>query len=286
MTAAEALGAYLAEQARVVRALADQARAGDPEAVHQSRVATRRIRAVLRVFRRLLDGSRTDVLRNDLRWYAGRLGLARDAQVIREHLLEAVAELPPEQMDGPVAARLHADLGSLEKDATPRVRRSMATQRHARLIAGLAELAGNPPFRERADRPARKALQPLVDRAATRVEKARAAVDHDSDASAREHHWHEVRKKVKAARFANEAVASALPDADEQADAWKAVSQVLGEVQDSVVARHTLRSLTTSAHAAGESTFSYGVLHQREVERGHAALAEADPALQRALKRS
>lgn len=286
MTAAEALGAYLAEQAAVVRDLADQARAGDPEAVHQSRVATRRIRAVLRVFRRLLDRSRTDVLRNDLRWYAGRLGLVRDAQVIRKHLLEAVAALPPEQLDGPVAARLRADLGSLERDAAPRARRSMATQRHARLMAGLAELATNPPFRERADRPAGKALPPLVARAAARVEGARAAVDPDADPAAREAKWHEVRKKVKAARFANEAVAPALADAGEQAEAWKAVSQVLGEVQDSVVARHTLRSLAASAYAAGESTFSYGVLHQREVERQDAALTEADPTLQRARELS
>ncbi|BFO21516.1 hypothetical protein SHKM778_79040 [Streptomyces sp. KM77-8] len=67
----------------------------------------------------------------------------------------------------------------------------------------------------------------------------------------------------------------------------KALQGLLGDHQDSVMARHTLRELAAVAHAAGESAFTYGVLHgreQRRAELAEAALPEAWTSITRDLR--
>jgi hypothetical protein len=57
----------------------------------------------------------------------------------------------------------------------------------------------------------------------------------------------------------------------------KSLTSLLGEHQDSVMVRETLRELSAVAHAAGESSFTYGVLYGREEQRAagvEAALPE------------
>jgi CHAD domain-containing protein len=53
----------------------------------------------------------------------------------------------------------------------------------------------------------------------------------------------------------------------------KGIQQLLGEHQDSVIARDALVRLADEARAVGEDTFAYGALAQ--LERGLAAQAEA-----------
>ena len=56
--------------------------------MHKMRVGTRRLRSALATFRPLLDRAVTDPIRDELKWIAGELGGARDAEVLRERLLE------------------------------------------------------------------------------------------------------------------------------------------------------------------------------------------------------
>src|ERR1700674_3843289 len=66
----------------------------DPEAVHQARVATRRLRSHLRTFGPLLDQEWTDPLRSELGWLALSLGAVRDQEVLLERLRERAKSLP------------------------------------------------------------------------------------------------------------------------------------------------------------------------------------------------
>src|SRR5579864_7012437 len=59
---------------------------GDPEAVHQARVATRKLRSHLRTFGPLLDAGWTEPLRAELGWLAMALGAVRDREVLLERL--------------------------------------------------------------------------------------------------------------------------------------------------------------------------------------------------------
>ncbi|EHN71916.1 hypothetical protein SMCF_8667, partial [Streptomyces coelicoflavus ZG0656] len=72
----------------------------------------------------------------------------------------------------------------------------------------------------------------------------------------------------------------------------KAVQQLLGEHQDAVVAQDTLRGLAVAAHGAGESAFTWGLLHGREGAGAEARQQElpevwraaSDPALRAPLE--
>ena len=51
----------------------------------------------------------------------------------------------------------------------------------------------------------------------------------------------------------------------------KTIQSLLGDHQDSVVSRTHLLEEADAAHAAGEDTFTYGVLYEKEAEVAHAA---------------
>ena len=53
-----------------------------PEALHQTRVALRRLRSALSIFRDTLAGDRFDHFQSELRWIAGELDMARDIDVL------------------------------------------------------------------------------------------------------------------------------------------------------------------------------------------------------------
>ena len=70
---------------------------------------------------------------------------------------------------------------------------------------------------------------------------------------------HSARKAAKRARYAAEAARPALGrPAKRFAKRMKRVQQLLGDHQDSVVAREALRELATQAHTAGEAAFTLG----------------------------
>jgi CHAD domain-containing protein len=55
----------------------------------------------------------------------------------------------------------------------------------------------------------------------------------------------------------------------------KKVQSVLGDHQDTVIARQVERELGISAHLAGENAFSYGLLYGRDVCDGEWLLGQA-----------
>ena len=76
---------------------------------------------------------------------------------------------------------------------------------------------------------------------------------------------HEARKSARRARYAAEAArpASGKP-ARKFARQMKKVQSVIGDHQDTVIARQAARDLGIGAHLAGENAFTYGLLYERE----------------------
>ena len=111
-----------------------------------------------------------------------------------------------------------------------------------------------------------------------RMKAADAAVgDHDRDDA-----LHGVRKAAKRLRY----VAAATGNSRVSARA-KVIQGLLGDHQDSVVSRAHLLREADAARAAGEDTFTYGVLYQREEElalRCREELGKAVKALRRSVK--
>jgi CHAD domain-containing protein len=76
---------------------------------------------------------------------------------------------------------------------------------------------------------------------------------------------HEARKSARRARYAAEVArpASGKP-ARTFARQMKKVQSVVGDHQDTVIARQAARDLGIGAHLAGENAFTYGLLYERE----------------------
>ena len=82
----------------------------DKPVVHPTRVAVRRLRSTLRIFKPVFDADRAARLDVELVWFAGLLGEVRDRDILRDRLLAALAELPAEFVLGPVASHIETTL--------------------------------------------------------------------------------------------------------------------------------------------------------------------------------
>jgi len=230
----------------------------DPhEAVHQTRVASRRLRALLRTFGPLFDAGRAAQLEAELRWFAAELGEVRDREVLRARLARAVDELPAYLVVGPVAKRIDDVLLSELEQHTRALLATMADVRYRILIADLAEWNQAPPFTPLASKPTRT-LNDHVLAAEKKLEKRMKAA---SAADVEEEKLHSARKQGKRVRYAAEAAGPALgPHARGLVKAAATLQTLLGEHQDSIVATELLRRIAEQAAEDGENTFTYGIL--------------------------
>ncbi|MGE7390680.1 CHAD domain-containing protein [Streptomyces sp. NPDC004126] len=285
--------AYLREQVDALIAHDPAVRRDQPDAVHQMRVASRRLRSAFKTYRKVLDREATDPIGEELRRLGTELGADRDREVLHEHLRTALDGLPRPLLAGPVRRRLRTWNTTRRSASRRRALTALDSPRHLALLDTLEALLADPPLLPGAAKPAGKALPEAVlrdyARLASRVDHA-LSLDPGQEA---DHALHQARKAAKRARYAAEAAEAALgKPAAKFAKAVKAVQNLLGEHQDSVVARTALRDLAHQAHGAGEPSFTWGLLHGREEARAErcardlpATWAEAaDPALRAALE--
>jgi CHAD domain-containing protein len=260
--AGRAIATYLTNQIdNIFDGDLDLRRGSDP--IHDTRVAIRRVRSTLRVFGKLLERSVGDV-DDELKWFAGLLGEVRDCQVQRRRFSEALAQLPPELVLGPVANRINTDLQSDQLKARTIVAEAMGSQRYLDLLATLQWWRTEPP---RTEPPSLKALNKRAHRAARKADRrlAEAIVARD-DAL-----LHRARKAAKRARYAAE-LRAPLDGAKKTVKHYKRIQTVLGDHQDCVVACDVLRRLAiTAGTTPGENGFAYGLLYAREQQTAEAA---------------
>src|ERR1700735_2699195 len=102
--ASDVVLAYLRLQAHELRSLEPAVRADEYDAVHQMRVARRRLRATLRSFGQVIPRSDTGPLAGELKWLGGLLGAARDGEVLPAHLQASLRSIPVELLIGPIPA--------------------------------------------------------------------------------------------------------------------------------------------------------------------------------------
>jgi CHAD domain-containing protein len=225
-------------------------------------VATRRARSALQAFGTIIDRDATRPLCAELKWLAATLGPARDGEVMLARLTADLAAIPPALVVGPVETRITAHFTAELAQARRTALAALDGQRYLRLLDDLDALLSDPPLTPRATRTAGKALAKPVRRATRRLQRALDAVPGAEDRDAA---IHEARKATKRARYAAEAAVPALGrTASRQAAQAKELQQLLGDHHDSVVARAVLLELAEKARAAGEDTFTYGLMHQRQ----------------------
>ncbi len=159
------------------------------EALHQARVALRRLRSAFSLFRPLLRGQEAQRLKDELRWLAAVLGEARNLDV-----LLAKAE------DADIRARLRA----AREEAYDEAVRALDSDRARALMLDFCEwlhcgddLTGQ--ATETGDMPAAEFAAAALDRMRKKLKKhGRALAEIDDE------HRHEARKDAKKLRYAAE----------------------------------------------------------------------------------
>lgn len=259
--------AALLEWDRAVRVDAD-------DAVHQMRVTIRQIRSLLQASEEEFGLTDDATILSELRELAGILGIARDAEVLTERYRDALDALPPEVVRGPVRTRLVDGGWQRYKAGLNRSLKAMRSARYFRLLDALdtVVVTGPPPGEEHPHATIASGYKRVRKRARAAAE---ADTEHEQDEA-----LHGVRKAAKRLRY----VAAATGEEGVSARA-KNIQGLLGDHQDSVVSRTFLLAEADAAHAAGEDTFTYGVLYQLEEELSQRCRDQLDGAL-KSLRRS
>lgn len=270
-----AIQAILRRYVRVLMAQDPMVRRGEPDSVHQMRVAARRLRSALKTFGPLVDEAWAKSLRAELAWLADALGHARDGEVLLERLMHDLDALTPELVVGQVRTRMQTQLGGDLVAAQDHAVETLRSERYLALVDRLVDAAWDPMTTHRAEAATDVVLRDCIgsawrrlERAATRLKKA-TATDED---------WHEARIAAKQVRYAAEAVVPMFgKPAKRLATKAEQIQELLGEHQDAVVAAATLRRLATDRRA-GATAFTLGLLYARQQD-AIAATRTAFPAI-------
>lgn len=168
--------------------------ARDAEALHQSRVALRRLRSALSIFKPLFSDSSGMSMQDDLRWLTTTLGDARNLDVL-------LSRSPP----GPVHDRISAarEMAYDRLDSALRSARARALMLDLAEWTVLGEWLRSPDAAADRQRPAREFAGKALDRYRRKVKRGGRNIT-GADDEAR----HEVRKDAKKLRYTAEFFAS------------------------------------------------------------------------------
>lgn len=276
-SAADVVLSYAAEQAGKLKGLDPSVRRDEPDAVHQMRVTTRRLRSTFQSFGQVLRADDTKHLAGELRWLGHVLGDARDNEVLSEHIDAEFRQVPVELVMGPVQARLREHFAPKAAESRKAVLAALDSERYFALLDELDQILAQPPLGPAAGQPAKKALAHAVARTYKRTAKRMRRAEQAHAGEPTNVALHAARRAAKRARYAAEA---ATPIHGKQAKRFgkqmKKIQSSLGDHQDAVIARNTLREIGVRAHLEGENAFTFGLLYEhnttaiRDSER-HAA---------------
>ncbi|MDG4792593.1 CYTH and CHAD domain-containing protein [Micromonospora sp. WMMD1082] len=260
----------------------------DDTAVHQMRVACRRLRSDLKTFGPLVRPAWARPLRAELKWLADALGAARDAEVLRDRLRHTATSDPVSPVDPAAVDRLDAVLAGWQEEALAAVDEALRSPRYLALVDALVLAARAPRLTPHAEAPAHRVLPRLVARPWRRLAgtaKKPGGVA-GLDPAGPDEQWHTVRKQGKQARSAVTAVAPVLGgDAKKLARALAKVQNLLGEHQDAAVAAQTWRAVAEERPTDHELAVAAGRLLERERAAVRRARADFPYAWRRATRR-
>ena len=227
---------------------------GDPEAIHQMRVALRRLRSAIRLFRDLLSSPQNDGVRTELRWLQACLGPARDTYVFLEEIVAPVVLAHPET--GPLLA-LRAHWSQESQTHVKHAMEAVENTRFTRLIlllVGWVE-AGQWLDDEAVafvrDQPIAIFAKSILAKQDKRLRRSAA----DAPAALPMEELHNLRILCKQLRYTGEFFAALFPKKSVRTHlaAVSDLQEVLGHVHDISVAADRLGQATETANESGRA---------------------------------
>lgn len=249
----------------------------DPEAVHQARVATRKLRSDLRTFGPLLREEWVRSLRGKIKWFTDELGAVRDADVLVGRLRRWAARLSAKNVRA-----VEAVIERFAKEshaARAELAGVLREKRYLELLNELVDAAADPRVEQPASEPAIDVLPRLVEVPWKKLCKAITALNN----KAGDEQLHRVRIKAKRCRYAAEAI---VPVGGKPivrfARRVQRFQRILGELHDAVVAEQRLREIKGDR----EDIFAAGTLAAMESLAADEARSSWRKAWKKASKKS
>ena len=264
-TAVDVLGPAWRRLAEALRAREAELRSGRELSVHDFRIATRRLRSNVAAFEPLLEGTLAKELTADLRETAVKLGGARDAEM----LADRVGRLLAEESDAVDVTRVQNTLGEL-LGSSARANTSLSLAyfddpAYDAFVRRLDRFSDLPPWTPAASGPAAPMLHDLLQVEWKRFRRAGSAALAAPPDEAGDMLLHTARKAAKRVRYVTETLVPVFGRrASRMAKAAARVQQVLGDLQDSAVARDYLAGPALEAIPDPDDLFVLGRLHARE----------------------
>ncbi len=222
----------------------------DPEAIHQFRVALRRLRAIVGACRELIDDSVHAIWSIDLRWAQRECGPARDLDVlVAETLTPMAAHVPPDEAFRRFLAFAESERAAARRQAVQALNNPRYVAMQLQLFQGLSNgawrhvLAG-----PQLGLPVREFAELLLQ---ARYKRVMRLGEHWTDLPDNE--LHRLRLFGKKLRYVAQAFATLFkPKAARRfIDALSGLQDCLGAVNDGAVGRQLIRALVERASAEG-----------------------------------
>ena len=242
--------AALAESViQLIRTDAKLRSGNDADAVHQARVAVRRLRSDLQTFRPILDRNWAESLRERLSWLQDQFSPVRDNDVLAA-AIEATAQTLPAN-DARHAEDIVAGIREDVERGHERLRAALRDPKYLALLDDLVAAATAPKEQPAAGNAAAAIAPKLMRRAYKKLRDAvRCAGTPPADRE-----LHNIRIKAKHLRYAAESLEKAVRPVKELARRAERLQTLLGSQHDDVVMIKRLRGVTgddARVFAAGE----------------------------------
>jgi len=218
-----------------------------PEGLHQMRVALRRLRSALLVFKPIMNGEKEDSFRRDARWLTNALGRARDYDVVLADIINPALASPKNK--AAIMKSLTSTATEYREEAWRSALATMRSKRTTRFILNLALYLETQGWREGRTRRELNAMrEPLAPFAVSALDKRLKSVQRlardISDLAIDDRH--ELRKRLKKFRYALSFFAGLYPRA--AANSYLArlssLQKVFGSLNDLQTAGEILHELS------------------------------------------
>ncbi len=244
------------------------------EAVHQTRVAIRRLRAAFTLFRPLIADSAFPALAADLKWLANHLGATRDIDVL---LIETVEPAIAREPQAPGLTQLAAFIATRQEKSRESLREAMASSRSRKLMLDLLLWVEDGPWRHTplAQGEKTESLRDLIARRLRSSRKKLAALG-ENLADLPEAQLHEVRIRAKKLRY-QAAFFEALANESKGAKRYRAFIDALERIQESLGQIQDAQATAAFLEEQARSAVSEAMNHDPLVLFAAGRLAGAHP---------
>jgi triphosphatase len=260
--------------------------AGDAEALHQMRVALRRLRAAISLFSDMLTDPHTEALKSEFKWITGELGPAREFEVLLKHVARPVVDRERDELG---AASVSRELQQKREDALAHARAAVESQRFRDLALDTAawietgDWTRNP--NDAADMLRRRPFAAVAAKQLHRRWKKSLKTGKHLDTLDPQHR-HKLRIQAKKLRYAAEFFAPAFPRKKSMrrrkdfVASLQKLQDALGELNDIAVNEKLLQRLGGAKRHGGRRIRNafVGFLSTREEARILPVLKEAERA--------